>query len=86
VVPFYNWTIQLSDTLHALSRTGVVTDHVAQAHEVGASPFAGIRQHRFERLEIGMYITKDCETHYNPQLKPLNSNYVANERSVAPTI
>jgi hypothetical protein len=86
MVAFHNWTIQLTDTLEALSRTGVVTHYVAQAHKIGASVFAGIGQHGFERLEISMYVTKDCETHLKSRLKPLNSYNVAMSASCAPTI
>jgi hypothetical protein len=64
VIAFYHSAIEFADTFDTFSRICVVTDHVAQAQEMGASTRARISQYRFERFEISVDITQNCETHY----------------------
>jgi hypothetical protein len=64
VIAFHHGTIQFADAFDAFSRICVVTDHVAQAQEMGASTLARVCQYRFERFEISVDITQNCETHY----------------------
>src|SRR5206468_7734307 len=63
VVAFHNWTIHFEDALDAFMRVGVITDHVAQTNKVRALTLVRVRQHGLERLEIGLDITENCETH-----------------------
>jgi hypothetical protein len=77
VITFYHWTIQFADTFHAFSRICVVTDHVAQTHELGTSTLARIRQYRFERFKVSVDITQNCETHR--EIRPLKGYNVAME-------
>jgi hypothetical protein len=42
---------------------GVVTDDVAQANKVGAIVLVRVVQDGVERLEVGMNVTEDRETH-----------------------
>ena len=63
VIAFHDGTIQFANAFHAFSRIRVVTDHVAQAHKMRAFALARVGQHGFERFEIGVDITENCETH-----------------------
>ena len=63
VVAFDDRAIHFANALDALVRVGVVTDHVAQTNKVRALALARVRQHGFERLEIGVNVTENGEAH-----------------------
>jgi len=64
VVAFDDGAVHFAHALDALMRVGVVTDHVAQTNKVCALALARVLQHGFERLEVGMNVTEDRETHW----------------------
>ena len=68
MIAFYHGAIQFADALYAFVRIGVIADHVAQAHKVGASTLPRVRQDCFERFEVRVNITEDCKTHLQHEL------------------
>jgi hypothetical protein len=67
VVAFYHWAIELADKLDAFTRICVVTDDVAQTDEMRAPAFTRVCHHGFKRFEIGMNVTENGESHYDPR-------------------
>ena len=63
VIAFYYRAIQVANTFDAFTRICVVTDHVAKADKVRASAFTRVRHYGFERFEIRMDVTENCEPH-----------------------
>ncbi len=64
MVAFDDGAIQVADAFDALVWVGVVTDDVAQANKVRAVVLVCFLQDGLERLEIGMNVTENRETHF----------------------
>src|SRR6266404_2035944 len=64
MVAFDDGAVQIADAFDTLVRIGVVTDDVAQTDKVRAIVLMRLLQHGLERLEIGMNITENSETHF----------------------
>ena len=63
MVAFDDRAIHLAHTLHAFLRVRVVTDYVAETNKLRALSRARISQDCLKRLEVGMNVTEDCESH-----------------------
>jgi hypothetical protein len=63
VISLNGWAIQIAHDLDALARIGVVADDIAQANEMRAVMFAGVRDHGLERLQVCMHIAENGKPH-----------------------
>ena len=63
MVAFDDGAVHVADAFDAFVRIGVVTDDVAQTNKVRAVVLMRVLQDGLERLEIGMNVTENRETH-----------------------
>ena len=63
VVAFYGGAIQFANTFQTLIWIRVVPDHVAQTNKMRALALVRIGKDSFERLQVGVDVTENCETH-----------------------
>ena len=63
MISFHSWAIYIVHNLEALARIGVVADDVAEADEMGAVVFAGVRDHCLERLQVSVHIAENGKPH-----------------------
>ena len=63
MIAFHDRAIQFANPFHTLVRVRIVADHIAKADKMRAIALARIGQNRFERLEVGVNVTKNCKTH-----------------------
>jgi hypothetical protein len=63
VISLYRWAVQITHNLDALARICVVADDIAQANEMRAVVFAGVRDHGLKRLQVCMHIAENGKAH-----------------------
>ena len=66
VIAFHDRAIQFPNAFHAFSWIGVIADHITKAHKTRTFARACIRQHRLQRLKIGVNIAENCKPHRPP--------------------
>ena len=64
VITFYDRAIEVAYQCNAFFGICVVTNHIAKADEVCAPASPRVRRYSFERLEIRVDVTENCEPHW----------------------